>query len=175
MGLRVHIALRNIPRSSTGILCLWNSLGNYNTPKCLFSFCLFCCFTQSCWWKNLNGSRRKYLTQWNFDFSKCIWFNNCNLPTEPVSFSSPPFSPTCGTCSPGLLVWLSFSWQEEVSRFWNYHIYFSFRNGKKVVCSRCFTHCWTMKAKQRPKIRTSLISVAEELFHPLERWQVKEE
>lgn len=38
VGLRVHIALRNIPRSSTAILCLWNSLGNYNTPRRSFSF-----------------------------------------------------------------------------------------------------------------------------------------
>lgn len=88
----------------------------------------------------------------------CMYFfNNCNLPTEPVSFSSPPSSPTCGACSPGLLMWLSFSWQEGLSRIWNYHTYFLFRNGKKVVCSRCFTHCWGMKAKQRAKIRTGLI------------------
>jgi len=32
-----------------------------------------------------------------------------------------------------------------------------------------------MEAKQRPKIRTGLISVAKELFHPLERQQVEEE
>lgn len=40
VGLRVHIALWNVTRRSAGILCLWNSLGKYNTPQCLFSFAL---------------------------------------------------------------------------------------------------------------------------------------
>lgn len=78
-------------------------------------FVQFCYFTQKFWWKNHNSSWWKCSTQWNVNFSKCIWFINCSLPTEPVSFSSPP---TCGTCSPGLLVWFSFSWQWEVSRLW---------------------------------------------------------
>lgn len=39
-------------------------------------------------------------------------------------FSSPSFAPICGACSPGLLAWLSFSWQQGVARLWNCHGFF---------------------------------------------------
>lgn len=115
--------------------CLWISLGNYKTPKCLFSFAIlhrhFDERTTTVHDGNVQLSEMS--TFLNVSGSSVVIFQQslCHFPHHL------PMAPAlqgcwCDFCSPG---------SRKCQDFETIIFIFSFRNGKKVICLRCFTHC----------------------------------